>query len=395
MPTQAGPGRFSRLRSRWEAVPAGRRDTIFAVLLTLTTQIELLLSDSIEGSIVVQSASFAAMTLAIAWRRTIPLLAAGLLASGLAIQTLAGEAPIAGGFLATLIVMYSVGAYAELKPAVVGGAMILAAAFLYPFVADIDTPLVDELVNVILLVGPWILGRVRWMRAKYVEAETNRVARDHDQDLRDALSRERGRIARDMHDIVAHGVSMMVLQTGAARQTLRTDADKSEELLLNVEGAGRQALEEMQLLLEVLRAPSASDTGATTHLTIASLADLAERTAGSGTTMRFTVEGDERPLSPGLEVSAYRIAQEALTNSIKHGAASHVDVAVTYRGDSVKLVITDNGRAVPDSELRGGGNGLIGMRERAELFGGEISAGPRPSDSGWIVTADLPIPQTV
>jgi len=367
---------------------------MFAVLLTFTTQIELLLSSSVEGPIVVQSASFAAMTLSVAWRRTIPILAAGLLAAGLAVQTLAGEAPVAGGFLATLIVMYSVAAYAETRAALAGGALILAAAFLYPFVAETDTPLVDELVNTILLVGPWILGRVRWVRAKYVEAEANRVASDHDQQLRDALTRERAGIARDMHDIVAHGVSMMVLQTGAARQTLRTDVGRSEELLLNVEGAGRQALEEMQLLLEVLRAPSSTDSDAATQLTIASLADLAQRASGSGTEIRFTLEGSERPLSPGLEISAYRIAQEAMTNSIKHGTASRVDVAVVYGDESVKLVISDNGRTSPDSDLGGGGNGLVGMSERADLFGGTVSAGPRSSDSGWIVTADLPIPQS-
>jgi len=364
---------------------------MFAILLTLVTQIELILASSIEGPMVVQSASFAAMTLSVAWRRTMPLFAAGLVASGLAIQTLAGDAPVAGGFIAILVVMYSVASYAELRPALAGGAMILAAAFIYPFVAD--TPFVDEVVNAFLLIGPWGLGRIRRMRAKYVESETVRVARDHDQQIRDVIAQERGRIARDMHDIVAHGVSMMVLQSGAARQTMESDPAKSEELLLNVEDSGRQALEEMRLLLEVLKAPSSTESDAATSLTISSLSDLADRTSGTGTSMAYTVEGDERPLSPGFEISVYRIAQEALTNAIRHGEASHVDVIVTYGHDSVGLSISDDGKGSVYSNLVGGGNGLIGMKERAELFGGTVTAGPRTTGTGWMVAADLPIPQ--
>jgi len=363
---------------------------MFATILTLTTQIELLLASSVEGAMVVQSASFAAMTLSVAWRRTMPLFAAGLVAVGLAIQTLAGDAPVAGGFIAILIVMYSVASYAELRPALVGGAMILAAAFVYPFVAD--TPFVDEVVNAFLLIAPWGLGRIRRMRARYVESETARVALDHEQHIRDVIAQERGRIARDMHDIVAHGVSMMVLQTGAARQTIEAHPAESADLLLNVEDSGRQALEELRLLLEVLKAPSTSESSATTNLTIASLSDLARRTSGTGPSVVYSVEGDERQLSPGLEVSIYRIAQEALTNAIKHGDASRIDVVVAYRPDSVIISIGDDGQSAAQPGLAGGGNGLIGMKERAQLFGGTLSAGPRTKGPGWLVAAELPIP---
>jgi signal transduction histidine kinase len=345
-----------------------------------------------------QSASFAAMTLSVAWRRSIPLLAAGLVAGGLAVQTLAGEAPIAGGFIAVLIVMYSVASYSEPPVAVAGGLMILASAFLYPIVGDVN--FADEVVNAFILIGPWVLGRAirsRQRRAVVAESAAIKVSVEQELHVRGAVAQERGRIARDMHDIVAHGVSMMVLQSGAARQTIRTDSSKSEELLVNVEESGRQALEELHLLLDVLKAPSAGQAAdATASLTIRALADLADRTAVTDTSMTFAVKGSERPLSPGLEICVYRIAQEAFTNATRHGQASNVDVVITYRDKSLGVSIRDDGnRAAPAPERLGGGNGLIGMRERAELFSGTVTAGPRHPGPGWLVTAELPIPQLI
>jgi signal transduction histidine kinase len=368
---------------------------VFATIVTVITQIELLTAPSIEGSVVVQSAAFAAMTISIAWRRTAPLFAAGLLSAGLVAQTLQGEAKISGGLIALLIVMYSVASYAKRREAVIGGAMILASAFLYPFVADVN--FADEVGNSIIVIAPWGFGRAirsRQRRAVDAEARTVRIASEREQHVNEAVSQERGRIARDMHDIVAHGVSVMVLQSGAARQTMRADAARAEELLLNVEDSGRQALDELHLLLQVLKTPSTGEIDESTSLAIASLNDLAQRTSGTSTSAQITIVGSERPLSPGLEISVYRIAQEALTNAIKHGNASLVDVVLTYGTDSIELSVTDDGQRTTGSEFNGGGNGLIGMRERADLFGGTLTAGPRSPGPGWLVTAELPLPET-
>jgi signal transduction histidine kinase len=363
-------------------------------MLTVVTQVEILNASSIEGTLAVQSASFAAMTISVAWRRTIPLLAAGLVAGGFAVQSVAGEVSIAGGIIAVLIVMYSVASYSDQLRARIGGVMILASALVYPFVADVV--FADEVVNAFLFVAPWALGRYtrdRRSRVTDVEAEMLRLSIEQERNLRDAVARERGNIARDLHDIVAHGVSMMVLQAGAARQTIETDPSKSEELLLNVEESGRQALDEMHLLLEVLKGPSAANTDAVNRLTISALADLADRLSSTGTTTHLKVDGEERPLSPGLEMSVYRIAQESLTNAVKHGDASQVDIVVTYAQDSLSLSVTDDG-SMSNGELSStDGNGLIGMRERAELFGGTLTAGPRSPESGWAVAATLPIPR--
>ncbi len=370
----------------------GARDGAFAALLTVITQIELLTSTSIEGSPVVQSASFAAMTLSVAWRRSMPLLAAGMVSVGLVTQTLVGEAPIAGGFIAVLVVMYSVASYSGLRIALVGGAMILAAAFVYPLVADVV--FADEVVNAFLLVGPWVFGRsIRYRQARAVdaEAEAMRLAVERDMDVEKAILRERGRIARDMHDVVAHGVSMMVLQSGAARQIIVSDPARSQELLLNVEDSGRQALHEMRLMLEVLKTPAADSPDAASALTIESIATLADRASGADTSVTFEIVGNRRPLPPGLESSVYRITQEAITNAVRHGSARSIGVELAFEEDLLQVSITDDGaqEAPPTNAI--GGNGIVGMRARAELFGGTLDAGPRTDASGWRVTATLPI----
>ncbi|MGI9585381.1 MAG: sensor histidine kinase [Acidimicrobiia bacterium] len=385
---------MKRLASRWERVSPGARDALFAGILTAVTQFELLSSDSIEGSMAVQSASFAAMTISVAWRRSSPLLAAGLVAGGLVVQTLAGEAPIAGGFIAVLIVMYSVASYSELRVALGGGLMILAAAFLYPVIGDVSFS--DEVVNAFLLVGPWVFGRStrnREARALEAEAETIRVSVESDAKVAAAVADERGRIARDMHDVVAHGVSMMVLQTGAARQVIVTDPDRSRELLLNVENSGRDAMSEMHLMLDVLRAPPVDIPVSATALNIAALDDLAKRASAPDSTVTFDVQGSPRRVSPGLEAAVYRITQEALTNAMRHGNAANVDVVVTYEDAALTLTITDDGTVSGNVDQARGGNGLIGMKERTQLFSGHLSAGPRSPGPGWIVVAELPTTQ--
>jgi signal transduction histidine kinase len=389
------PARFGPIRNRWRELSYGTRDGAFAFLLTVITQIELLTSTSIEGSLIVQSASFAAMTLSVAWRRSMPLLAAAMVSVGLTVQTLAGEAPIAGGFIALLVVMYSVASYSALRPALVGGAMILISAFIYPVVGDVV--FADEVVNAFLLVGPWAFGRsIRYRQARAVEAEAEatRLAVERDRDVEKAITAERGRIARDMHDVVAHGVSMMVLQTGAARHVVRSDPARSQELLLNVEDSGRQALDEMRLMLEVLNAPAADVTEAGTTLTVDSISDLADRASGSDASVTFEIVGTRTFLPPGLESSFYRIAQEAITNAVRHGNARSIGIELTFRDDLVVLSITDDGGpepAKPRMETASGGNGIIGMRARAELFGGTLTSGPRTDTRGWVVTAAVPV----
>lgn len=375
---------------RWQAISPEMRDASFAVLLTLITQVELLSADKVEGPMVVQSLSFAVMTLSIGWRRRKPLLAAALLGPGLVVQTLAGEAEISGGLIAILVVMYSVASYADLRTARLGGLLVLIGVFTYPLVND--TNFADEVANTAIAIGPWALGRaVRSRQLRAVEAEDRAAAieREREEKMRVVIADERGRIARELHDIVAHGVSVMVLQTGAARQTLDRDPGEVRHLLEAVEQTGRQALEEMHRLLGVLRRGN-DDLTLTPPLTLSSLGRLIDDVRSTGLSVDYRIEGDQRPLAPGLEVSAYRIVQEALTNTIKHSDASSVEVVLRYEVDVLELTVSDDGRG--GSGVAGGsdGHGLIGMRERTELFGGSVVAGPG-DPNGWVVKARLPI----
>lgn len=374
---------------RWRGMSHGVRDGSFAVMLTFVTQVELLLADRIEGPIAVQSISFAAMTLSVAWRRTMPLLAAALVSAGLIAQTLAGEAEVVGGFIAFLVVTYSVASYADLRNALLGGLFVLIGLSTFPLVNDIN--FADEVGNLAIIVGTWTLGRaVRSRQIRAVEAEDRVVAieREREEKMRAVVAEERGRIARELHDIVAHGVSVMVLQAGAARQTLDRDPGKVRELLETVEHMGRQALDEMHRLLSVLRR-SDDDLAVTPPLKLAAIERLIDDVRGTGLAVELRIEGEQRPLAPGLEVSAYRIVQEALTNTIRHAQASSVQVVLRYDPDALELTIGDNGTGSTD-DRNSGGHGLIGMKERAELFDGSVNAGPG-EPNGWVVTARLPI----
>ncbi|HVR33870.1 MAG TPA: sensor histidine kinase [Acidimicrobiia bacterium] len=372
----------------WRGMSDGVRDGSFAVFLTFVSQVELLLADS-EGPIAVQSISFAAMTLSVAWRRTMPLLAAALVGAGLVAQTLAGEAEVVGGFIAFLVVTYSVASYADLKTALLGGLFVLIGLSTFPVVNDIN--FADEVGNLAIVVGTWTLGRaVRSRQLRAVEAEDRVVAieREREEKMRAVVAEERGRIARELHDIVAHGVSVMVLQAGAARQTLDRDPGKVRELLETVEHMGRQALDEMHRLLSVLRR-SDEDPAATPPLKLAAIEQLVNDVRGTGLAVELRIEGEQRPLAPGMEASAYRIIQEALTNTIRHAQASSVHVVLRYDPDALELMIRDNGPGSTDGRSSDG-HGLIGMRERAELFDGSVAAGPG-QPNGWVVTARLPI----
>lgn len=372
---------------RWRGMSHGVRDGSFAVLLTFVTQVELLLADS-EGPVAVQSISFAVMTLSVAWRRTMPLLAAALVGAGLVVQTLAGEAEVVGGFIAFLVVTYSVASYADLKNALLGGLFVLIGLSTFPLVNDIN--FADEVGNLAIIVGTWTLGRaVRSRQLRAVEAEDRVVAieREREEKMRAVVAEERGRIARELHDVVAHGVSVMVLQAGAARQTLDRDPGKVRELLETVEHMGRQALDEMHRLLSVLR--RSDDLAVPPPLKLTAIEQLIDDVRGTGLAVELRIEGEQRPLAPGMEVSAYRIVQEALTNTIRHAQASSVEVVLRYDPDALELTIRDNGTGSTNDRSTGG-HGLIGMKERAELFDGSVTAGPG-EPNGWVVTARLPI----
>ncbi|MEV4366293.1 sensor histidine kinase [Nonomuraea sp. NPDC049637] len=206
---------------------------------------------------------------------------------------------------------------------------------------------------------------------------------------RESVQEERARIARELHDIVAHSVSVMTMHTGTVRLLLRADQEPERQALTTVEAAGREAMEELRRMLGLLRGTQAGDLLPQAGLD--RLEDLLEQFRSAGLDVTLAVSGERVPLSAGLDLSAYRIVQEALTNTLKHAGPTRAAVRVSYLPAELRLEITDRGPLGPRPPSGGGGgHGLIGMRERAALFEGTLTAAPLP-EGGFTVRAELPL----
>jgi signal transduction histidine kinase len=219
------------------------------------------------------------------------------------------------------------------------------------------------------------------------ERRARLAERERDLAAREAVVEERARIARELHDAIAHNVSMMVVQAGAERRVLDDDHQPTREVLATIEQIGRGALTEMRRLVGMLR--SEADPPLAPQPGIDDLATLVAQVREAGLPVDLRVEGERRDLPVGVELSAYRIVQEALTNALKHAGDAHATVRIVYGPDSLELEIVDDG-AGGTSPVSGGGHGLVGMRERVALYGGRFDAGRRPS-GGFAIRVLLPI----
>ena len=229
-------------------------------------------------------------------------------------------------------------------------------------------------------------------RARAERAEADRMA-----EAERAVIRERLRIAREMHDVVSHGMSLITVQAAAAQEIAHTRPDDAARLMQSVEATGRDALAELRRMLGVLRNNDPSDATATRGALVPqpSLADLhttIDHCIEAGTPTELIIGGDRRPLPPGVELAAFRIVQEALTNVVKHsGETATATVTLHYAPEALHITVTDTGRGAVSALTRsGGGHGLIGMRERVETYDGQLTAGPRPG-GGYQVEASIPL----
>jgi signal transduction histidine kinase len=250
-----------------------------------------------------------------------------------------------------------------------------------------------ELVFTPLLFGiGWIAGfalRERAAAADAAEVRAAQAEREREAAARLAVAEERARIARELHDIVAHSVSVMVLQIGALRHKLPPGLEQDREALQGVEDTGRAALAEMRRLLGAMH--DGEDAERAPQPGLDSLGALVERVERAGLPVRLHVEGDAVPLSRAVDLSAYRIVQEGLTNTLKHAQASRADVTVRYGVKELELEVRDNGVGTAASD--GLGHGLVGVRERVKIYGGEMSASAAP-EGGFVLTARLPLEAT-
>jgi signal transduction histidine kinase len=238
----------------------------------------------------------------------------------------------------------------------------------------------------------WLVGRAASSRTR-LTAELHEAALRADEERQAGAARavadERRRIAREMHDVVAHSVSMMVIQAGGARRILDREPARAVAAAALIERAGREALVEMRHLLGLLHAED-DPADYAPQPTLAKLDALVERARAAGLPVSLEVHGSRPELSAGLDLAAYRVLQEALTNVIKHGGCAPTDVRVHYRADAVEVLVSDRGGGPVGVRLAGSGQGLVGMRERVRMYGGELHTGRRRG-GGFEVSARLPL----
>lgn len=383
---------MERLRHR-PHLPALRPfalDLVLAVALTSVAHVEIWLTLESREAVVVAAATL--MTMSISWRRRAPLATVSVAAGVLAAQSLltdAAPAPVAQ-FVAFFVAVYSVAAHCALRSALLGGALSLAAAWIAT-AREHGSGVPDYAFVSALIAGAWLAGwalRGHRLRTSMLEQLADALEREREEKARASVAEERTRIARELHDIVGHNVSVMVVQAGAERRVLKKGARRTQEVLTTIEQAGRQALGEMGRLVEMLRKDDERSDDLAPQPGIENLDLLIEQIVKAGLPTELRVEGDPVPLPRGVEVSAYRIVQEALTNTLKHAGPARAAVIVHYQPREIELEIVDDGSSGGGD--KGGGHGLIGMRERVAVYGGELRAGPRP-DGGYAVRATLPL----
>jgi signal transduction histidine kinase len=294
-----------------------------------------------------------------------------------------------GVFVAGFTAAFLLGNLRDPVQARTGLAIVLAGASIVVFNDPSDAA--GDFVFIPLMFGiGWLAGyamRERAERATAAEQRATVAEREREAAARIAVAEERTRIARELHDIVAHAVSVMVLQVGAVRHKLPESADASREALEGVEEAGRTALAEMRRLLGAMRS-SDDEVELAPQPGLADLAGLVQQVERAGLSVSLLIEGDPVPVRRVLDVSAYRIVQEALTNVIKHGHASHANVVVRYSPDEIQLEIGDDG--VGATSDNGHGHGLVGIGERVKIFGGQMTAGTGPG-GGFVLSTRLPL----
>ena len=231
----------------------------------------------------------------------------------------------------------------------------------------------------------------RRVRETELESRAQRAESERELLARQAVLDERARIARDMHDIVAHGMSVMVVQAGAAERLLDTQPERARQALVNIQGTGREALTEMRRMLGLLR-DRPGDQRLAPQPTLADIEQLVQQCVDSGVPTELRIDGERSESAATVELTGYRVVQEALTNVIRHaGSDAKAAVRITYGPGQMRIEVTDDGAGATSASLeRATGHGLVGMRERVELYHGTLHAGPRPG-GGFRVAATIPL----
>jgi signal transduction histidine kinase len=363
-------------------------DAVIAVAFCAVGLFEVLVrplaEDVVEGPVALNVAAVLLGTLPLAVRRRAPLGVSLLMYGVLAGRALAADPlELYATYLALLVATYTVASYAPLRDALLSAAVSVLAVAVAVVQGSGTDAAPDPLASLVLFGTVWLVGRVVGVRNERATA----LLHARDAHAAEAVAAERARIAREMHDVVSHSLAAIVMQSGGARNVLDSDPERAKDSLAAIERSARQGLEEMRRLLGLLGDEAEGERGPQPGL--ARLDDLVGDVRAAGLRVDCRVDGEPRDLPPAVDVSAYRVLQEALTNVMKHARAHTVQVDVRYLPDGLELEVTDDGPggepASPD-----GGRGLVGMRERVRVLGGSVVAGPRGSAPGFRVLARLP-----
>ena len=374
-----------------DGVPA-----FWLALIGLPSVIGVPLDGYRPGIRVVMLLIIAAMAVPVVFRRKYPVRGFAIAAVAGALQLIVFPQPV-GSDLAILLLLYTLAAYRPRRVSVAGLAVCLIGAVI---AVGVWSPRGVGAVNQILLATvlfsgtalvAWVLGdSMRYRRAYLASLEDRaaRLERERDAQAQIAAAAERARIARELHDVIAHNVSVMVVQADGAGYALRRDPERAGQALTAISRTGRQALAEMRRLLGVLRSDD-QQADLAPQPGLEQLRELLDQAREAGMSVSFTLEGPVRPLPEGAELAAYRVVQESLTNTRKHGGlAATAAVTLRYEPGGLLLQVTDDGLGAA-AAADGPGHGMTGMRERVEMYGGTVRAGPLPN-GGYQVTARLP-----
>ena len=392
------PAMYRRVMLRIRALVERFWLDALVVLLALGGVIEILTNDQVEGWTPGLIAFVFLWTTPLLFRRRHPVLAPTLVFVAVTVQSVLWHHSIPYQFFTFASVLVAAGLYGinltTTRARVAGGA--LAFATLVTVVALDPEGNWTDIISTGGVIGvAWLVGHIHRSsstRTAELRERAERLEREREANARAAVAEERTRIAREMHDVVAHSLSVMVVQAEAAEEMLSRDPERARKPLSAVQETGRTALTELRRMLGVLR-----EFDETPDLApqpgLAGLDDLVAHVRDAGLPVTVRVEGEPRPLSPTGDLQAYRIVQEALTNALKHAGPARAQVLVRYEPNELVLEVTDDGRGY-DPSTDGGGHGLIGMRERVAVCGGEMSAGRR-AQGGFEVVARLPIGEVV
>jgi signal transduction histidine kinase len=381
--------RLGRLDARDQRV----FDRLFAAFLFVFVELEVLTSNGLEGPPWLNAVAVGAGALCLLFRRshTLPAVAGVMLGLATLVLFLTPPQDLLSITLLLVSASYAAGAHLEGRTSLWGLAIALGTVVTATIVTD-----PSDIFFPVVMLGfvPWLAGRTIRNQTSLARELTERAeqaehAREGDE--RRAIAAERNRIARELHDVLAHNLSVMVVQAGAARRIVDRSPQKATEAAELIQRTGREALDELRALFGPVRRGEGEELSGPPSL--ARVDELARRARSAGLPVELRVLGEPVPLPTGIDLTAYRVVQEALTNAIKHAGAARAVVIVSYEPNEVVLTIEDDGggaaEAGPELAAFGGGYGLAGMRERVTLYGGLLQAGRRRG-GGFAVRARLP-----